>query len=71
MTQDYADVLTRSESQSQERLSLSQSSQPTREQVKAKLANTIGSASEAAASTGIDERQAHEIVSRAFRNNAW
>jgi hypothetical protein len=75
MTQDYSEVLTRSSgSEQQERQQSFGGGQPmrepSREQVKAKLANTIGTASEAAAATGIEERQAHEIVSRAFRN-AW
>jgi hypothetical protein len=74
MTQDYSEVLTRSGSEQERQQSFGggqpMREQPSREQVKAKLANTIGTASEAASATGIDERQAHEIVSRAFRN-AW
>jgi hypothetical protein len=39
-----------------------------REQVRSKLANGLGSLSEAASTTGIPEQAAHEIVSRAYRS---
>jgi hypothetical protein len=73
MVQDYANVLQETEQQRQQiqNREQSQSREPSsREQVRGKLANSLGTVSEAASSTGISEQAAHEIVSRAFRN-AW
>jgi hypothetical protein len=73
---DYSDVLTK---QQQQRQSPQQSTgqQPqqfseqgsVREQVQSKLANGLGTLSEAASTTGISEQAAHEIVQRAYRSS--
>ncbi len=79
MNTDYSEVLRQTQNQSVQQQQppsqqfsgtqqfIEQGSTP-KEQVQGKLANGLGSLSEAANTTGIPEQAAHEIVSRAYRS---